>query len=417
MDFSNIARVFSSYNYRLFFAGQLTSRIGTWMQRTAIIWVIYTMTDSVLTVGLAIFAEQFPSFLLSPVGGIAADRYDRYKFLMLTQVVSALQAVALTLFYHFGFHSIGLLLILSTVLGIANAFDVPARQAMINDIVKSTEDLPGAIALNSSLNNFTRLAGPALAGIVLAKFGATICFASNAISFIAVLLCLYLMKLPKHVPLKKNKNPWLEFKEGLEYTKKEPEVGHTLLLSALICLLVATYNTLQPYFARDIFNGDAQTYGYINAATGLGALVSTLFIASQKDSSRLKKLLFSNLILLGVGLIIMSYVKVLPLYLVMCFICGFGTMSTMPICNTIIQTVSPAHMRGRVVGFFAMATLGTLPVGSIFIGWLAKIIGPQYCQLGQGIISIGIALFFYNFLRKGINKREDPVIEETSIVT
>lgn len=260
-----------------------------WMQRTAVIWIIYTMTDSVLMVGMATFAEQFPSFILSPAGGITADRYNRYRVLMVTQVTSALQAVLLTLAYHYGFHSLWIILSLSALLGIANAFDIPARQSMVNEIVKNNEDLPSAITMNSSLNNLTRLIGPALAGLVLAHYGATICFLSNAISFIAVILCLSLMHYPHHSPGKDRKNVWSEFREGWNYTKKQTEINHTLLLAALISLLVSTYNTLQPFFAKNIFQGDASTYGYITAATGLGALISTLYIASQKGTERLKK--------------------------------------------------------------------------------------------------------------------------------
>ena len=399
MKFSNAFRVFASRSYSLFFTGQLISRLGMWMQRTAVIWVIYTLTDSVMMVGLATFAEQFPSFILSPAGGITADRYDRYRILMVTQVASALQAVLLTILYYSGYREIWVLLTLSVILGIANAYDIPARQAMVNDLVKSRDDLPAAIAMNSSLNNFTRLAGPALAGIMLAKYGATICFGLNAVSFIAVIVCLNLIRFPAYQARPERKDPWTDFREGLNYTRKQPEISKTLMLCALVCLLIITYNTLQPYFAKDIFKGDAATYGYITAATGLGAFISTLLVASQKKGSRLKTMLFYNLLLLGTGLIIMSFVKVLSVFLVMCFICGFGTMSVMPICNTVIQTVSSEQMRGRVVGFFAMASLGTIPLGSLFIGWLSKMIDARYCQLGQGVICLIIAGSFYRFLK------------------
>ncbi|MFT3704492.1 MAG: MFS transporter [Agriterribacter sp.] len=400
MKFSNAFRAFRSRNYSLFFSGQLISRIGMWMQRTAVIWVVYTMTNSVLMVGIATFAEQFPSFILSPAGGITADRYDRYKILMVTQVTSALQAVLLTVLYYSGYHEIWMLLTLSVILGIANAYDIPARQAMVNDLVKSKDDLPAAIAMNSSLNNFSRLAGPALAGIILAKYGAAICFGLNAVSFIAVIVCLNLIKFPVYQEPQHRKNPWTDFKEGLAYTRGETEIRNILILCGLVSLLVITYNTLQPYFAREVFHGDAATYGYINAATGFGAFISTLVVASQKKGSRLKMLLFYNLLLLGVGLIVMSFVKVLPVFLLVCFVCGFGTMSVMPICNTIIQTVSTEHMRGRVVGFFAMATLGTLPLGSLFIGWVSKMVEARYCQLAQGFICLVIVTAFYKFLKR-----------------
>lgn len=399
MEFSNAFRVFNSRNYSLFFAGQLISRIGMWMQRTAVIWVVYSMTNSVMMVGITTFAEQFPSFIISPSGGITADRYDRYKILMVTQVTSALQAVLLTVLYATGHHAISYFLILSLILGIANAFDIPARQAMVNDIVESDEDLPAAIAMNSSLNNFSRLAGPALAGIILAEYGAAICFGSNAVSFLAVIICLNLMKFPAYKPSAQRKNRWSDFREGLAYTRNNPEIAQTLLLAASVSLLVITYNTLLPYFAKNIFMGNASTYGYINAAIGLGAFISTLFIASQKKGTDLKIILFYNLVILGIGLIIMAFVKILPIFLMSCFICGFGTMSVMPICNTIVQTESSPAMRGRVVGFFAMATLGTLPLGSLLVGAVSKVIEPRYCQLLQGLICLVIVFLFYRFLK------------------
>ena len=401
MEFSNAFRVFKSRNYSLFFSGQLISRIGMWMQRTAILWVVFTMTDSVLMVGLATFVEQFPSFILSPAGGIVADRYNRYRVLMVTQFISAIQAVLLAIVYSMGYGSIWVLLILGLMLGIANAFDVPARQAMVNDLV-GTQDLPSAIAMNSSLNNLTRLIGPALAGIVIAKWGAGICFGSNAVSFIAVIICLSLLRLPKKQQSGKKTNVWIELRNGWQYTTNQPEIKNILLLAIFVSLLVTTYNTLQPYFAQNVFEGDASAYGYITSITGLGALVSTLFIASQKNSGSLKRVLFFNLLILGTGLIIMSRVRIFSLYLVMCFICGYGVMSVMPICNTIVQTVSSGKMRGRVMGFFAMATLGTLPLGSVFIGWVTKFISVEMCQAIQGSICLIIAVVFYKFLHRDI---------------
>ncbi|ASZ09637.1 MFS transporter [Chitinophaga pendula] len=394
MNFQNTFRVFKSRNYSLFFYGQLISRIGMWMQRTAVIWVVYSLTHSVFLVGLTTFAEQFPSFLLSPAGGIAADRYDRYKVLMATQIVSALQAVALTLVYYYSADPVWGMLGLSVLLGLANAYDVPSRQAMVNDIVPTTADLASAIAMNSSLNNLSRLVGPALAGIILAKYGATVCFISNAVSFVGVIICLTMMDFPNKQFIKRGKNAWTDFREGLAYTRSQKEISRILLLLSVICLFVATYNTLQTYYARDVFNGDASTYGFINAATGIGALTSTLFLASQKSSRRLKSILFVNLIVLGVGLILMSYMSILPLYLVLCFVCGFGTMSVLPICNTVIQTVSSESMRGRVVGFFAMAAFGTLPLGSLIVGWLAKIVHPQLCTFFQGVVCLLITVIF-----------------------
>ncbi|SHM48580.1 Predicted arabinose efflux permease, MFS family [Chitinophaga jiangningensis] len=402
MNIANTFRVFKSRDYSLFFTGQLISRIGMWMQRTAVIWVIYSLTHSLMWVGLTVFAEQFPSFFLSPLGGIVADRYDRFKVLMFTQVGSALQAVCLTLAYYLGAHEVWLILLLSALLGMANAFDIPARQAMVNDIVKNGADLPGAIAMNASLNNFTRLAGPALSGIVLAQFGATFCFASNAVSFIAVIFCLNLMHFPAHVEVTTTKDPWKDFKDGWTFTRSDLEIGPLILLNVFICLLVATSDTLQPYFADVVFKGNAAIYGYMNAASGLGALISTLYLAGRKYPATLKQYLFKNLLLLGAGLFTMPFVTWLPLYLLCCFVCGFALMSAIPIGIMIVQMVCPGQLRGRVVAFLAMATYGTLPLGSLLIGWLAKIISPQYCMHLQGLLSFCIAGGFYKFLHREI---------------
>lgn len=401
-NLSNTFRAFESRNYTLFFYGQLISRVGMWMQRTAVIWVIYSMTHSAFMIGVATFAEQFPSFLFSPLGGIVADRYDRYKVLMWTQAISAIQAVALTILFFSNYHQVWLILLLSTLLGVANAFDVPARQPMVNDIVKNPADLPNAIAINSALNNLARLIGPALSGIILAAYGAGICFAANAVSFIAVIISLMLMKLPKHLPVIKKKIS-TDLSDGLNYIKQTGEIGITLVLLALICFLVITYNTLLPVFAKEIFKGDAATYGYLNAVIGIGAVVSTLYLASKRNGANLKRLLFISIILLGAGLILFSQTNYFPLALLWATVCGFSTMLIVPICNTIIQMTSAPEMRGRVIGFFAMAFFGMLPLGSMLIGWLSKWLGAQNSLLMQGIIAIVIGLSFSGFLLRNKN--------------
>jgi Arabinose efflux permease len=404
MSFTNTFRSFQSRNYSLFFSGQLISRIGTWMQRTAVIWVVYTMTESVFMIGLTTFAEQFPSFVLSLAGGIAADRYNKQKLVMITTIVAAIQATALAVLFITGNHQVWMILALSVLLGIANAFEVPARQAMVNDLIHNKEDLPNAIAINSSLNNLSRLLGPALSGLVLARYGADICFAGNALSFIAVIASLSMMRLPKtQMVIAKNKIT-TDFRDGLAYVRKHHEIGNTLLVLTLVCLLVNTYNTLVPVYARDIFKGNAATYGYISACIGLGAVISTLFIASRRPGYNLKKVLRNNIIIVGVALIVFSYVHYLPLNLALAIVCGFGTMSVIPICNTIIQMASTPSMRGRAISFYTMAAFGTIPIGSLIVGWLSKYIGIENCILAQGIIALVIAAGFSKFLSSDMKK-------------
>src|SRR6201996_4402437 len=243
-------RAFRNRNYSLFFAGQSISQIGTWMQRTAVIWVIYSLTHSATMIGVAVFAQQFPSFLLSLVGGVIADRHSRYKILLITQVASMIQAILLAALILTNHYVIWEILALGSVLGVVNAFDVPARQPMVHDMVSEKEDIPNALALNSAMVNIARLIGPALSGIVLQAFGAGICFSLNALSFVAVITSLLLMKLPKFVPPTVKKKALTELKEGFEYLKQTPAIANIIFLSIALSVFILPYDTLMPVFAK-----------------------------------------------------------------------------------------------------------------------------------------------------------------------
>ncbi|WP_428230890.1 MFS transporter [Flavobacterium sp.] len=393
-------KAFQSRNYALFFGGQLISRIGMWMQRTAVVWIVYSMTHSTFMLGLTVFAEQFPSFLFSLLGGVVADRNNRYKVLMITQIISALQAVLLTVLVFMEHYVIWEILSLSVLLGIVNAFDIPARQPLVHDIIKKKEDLPNAIALNSTLNNLARLIGPSLSGIVLTQFGAGNCFLLNAISFIAVIISLLLMKLPPYKPNPIKKKIYTDLKDGLLYLKNTPKISVILLMLSLLCLLVIPYNTLLPVYAKIIFKGNAATFGYINSFIGLGAVIAAIYLASLKSSTNLKRVLFINTIILGISLIIFSHLNIFPIAMAVAIVCGFGTMSLIPICNTILQLEAEEAMRGRVISFFAMAAFGMIPIGSLFIGMVSKYIGAPNSLMIQGIIALIIAISFYVFFKR-----------------
>ena len=245
---------FRSPNYRLYFAGQSISLIGTWMQKTAVSWVVYSLTHSKFMLGATLFASMFPSFLFSFLGGVAADRYDRYKLLLVTQVASMVQAVLLTALIFTKHYEIWEILVLSVILGTINAFDVPARQALVYDMVDDKKTLPNALALNSSMVNLSRLIGPAIAGIAIEKLGDDVCFGLNALSFIAVIASLLLMKLPKYDAKPHTKNVWEELREGFAYVRRTPSIAFVLSMLALISLLVLPYTTLIPVYAKDIFS-------------------------------------------------------------------------------------------------------------------------------------------------------------------
>jgi MFS family permease len=414
-------KAFRSTNYTLYFFGRSVSQFGTWMQRTAVIWVIYSLTHSAFMLGLTIFAEQFPSFLLSIFGGIAADRYNRYKIIKITQIASMIQASLLAILVMTGHYVIWEILTLSVILGIINAFDVPARQAMIDDVLYEKEDLPNALSLTSAMASLAKMLGPALSGIILQKFGAGICFLLNAASFGGVMISLMFMKLPAYIPLNAKKKVFVELAEAFNYLKKTPSIGLVIMMLAIVSLLVMPYNTLMPIYAKVIFKGNALTFGYISSFIGLGAVFGTVFITSLKRGANLKRHLLICTIILGIGLIAFSYVGDFPLAMLFATVIGFGTVAQVTISNIVIQSESASYIRGRVISIMIMAMFGMLPLGSLLVGALSQKIGAPNTLLCQGIIGLIAAALFFNILRKPkadhisesqANELEEKVLEK-----
>ena len=410
----NPFRAFRNRNYTLFFSGQSLSLIGTWMQRTGVSWVVYTLTHSTFMLGLTVFASQFPSFLLSLAGGIVSDRYNRYKILLITQTASMIQAVLLALLTLTGHYVVWEILTLSVILGVINAFDTPARQPLVHELVSNKADLPNALALNSSMNNLAMLLGPALSGLVLLKFGAGICFLLNAVSFVAVIISLLLMKLPVYKPAPVKKKASSELAEGFAYVKRTPAIGMIILLLTLVGLLVFPYDTLLPVYAKVIFKGDAATFGYIKSFIGIGALGGTFFLASVKPGGDLKMILLINMILFGISLMLFSYIRYFPLAMLFAVLGGFGIMSLSTVCITILQVEADVNMRGRVISFAAMAIFGMLPLGSVLVGVVSQKIGAPATMFYQGVIALVIAAIFFKFLSEdGRNKKGSTIIKHT----
>jgi len=397
---SSTFRAFNNRNYALFFGGQSISQIGTWMQRTAVIWVIYSLTHSASMIGFAVFAQQFPSFLLSLFGGVVADRYDRYKILLVTQVASMIQAILLAALILTGHYVIWEILTLSVVLGIINAFDVPARQPMILELIENKEDLANAISLNSAMVNIARMIGPALSGIVLQRFGAGICFSLNAVSFIAVITSLLLMKFPKFNAPTVKKKVMSELAEGFKYIRETPTIGMILLVLVSLSLFVLPYDTTEPIFAKVVYKGNATTYGYISSSVGLGAIIGSLVLASVKKGTDLKPILIGSIVVLATGLILFSRVSYLPLALPFAMIIGLGSLTPMSTCITIIQMEAATHMRGRVMSYMAMSFFGVLPLGALLIGTVSQKIGAPLTMFCQGIVALIIAFVFFQLFKK-----------------
>lgn len=399
---------FRSRNYRLYFTGQSISLIGTWMQKTAVSWVIYSLTHSTFMLGLTLFASQFPSFLFSLFGGVVSDRYNRFRVLLGTQIASMIQATILAVLILAGHYAVWEILSLSVLLGIINAFDVPARQSLVYEMIEDKKDLPNALALNSSMVNLSRLIGPAIAGFVLEKLGDGTCFLLNALSFLAVICSLLLMRLPTYIKQVHTKNALGEMREGFTYLKQTPSLAFVIIMLGLISLFVLPFSTLLPVYARDIFKGTASTFGIIDSMIGLGAFSGAIFLASLKPGSNLKKILAINTLVFGAGLALFSHEGNYPLALVFATVAGFGMMSQITVSNTLIQTTVEPNMRGRVISFYAMAFFGMQPLGGLLIGSLSRWIGTPDTMLAEGVFALLIGLLHFRFLRKQALKQKQP---------
>lgn len=400
MEENNIFRALKHRNYRLYFLGQSISLIGTWMQRMAVSWLIYRTTHSVFMLGVSSFAGQVPTFIFSPYAGVITDRYNRYKILLTTQVFSMVQATVLAISVLTDNYSVYLIIFLSFLLGTINAFDTPSRQALINQLVSDKEDLPNAIALNSSMMNLARLIGPSVAGLLLMSIGEGYCFLLNAISFIAVLISLLLIRVEENKTSKPEKNFIRDFKEGYRYLNDSPNLKSTIVMIGIMGFLVMPYNTLIPVFAKDIFNGNASTFGWLNSMAGLGALSGAFYIASYGSRVNLKKILFFFTVILGISLILFSMNRIFTLAMVLAMTAGLGMMTQFTISNTLIQTTVKDEMRGRVTSFYIMAVMGMQPFGSFFIGAIAHLIGTPLTVLFQGISCLIVAFFYYGYLKR-----------------
>jgi MFS family permease len=371
-------------------------------------WLVYDITGSVLLLGLVGFVGQLPTFLLAPFAGVITDRINRFHILIATQILAMVQASILTWLVLSGSVEVWHILLLSGFLGCINAFDIPARQSLVIQMVDKKEDLGNAIALNSSMVNVARLVGPSVAGILIAVTGEGICFLINALSYLFVLLSLILMKV---IPIENNRksNPILkEFKEGFSYTFGFAPLRYILLLLALISLMGMPYTVLMPVFAKEILHGGSHTFGFLMGATGLGALSGALYLASRKHIDGLEKIIPLAAGIFGIGLILFSFSRFLSLSLILMVITGLGFMLQGAASNTMLQTIVDDNMRGRVMSFYTMAFMGTAPFGNLIAGSAAKIIGVPYTLFIGGIACvIGAVVFSFRLpdITRAIHKK------------
>jgi MFS family permease len=381
-------------NFRLFTIGQSISLIGTWMQQVAVGWLVYRLTQSPFLLGLVGFASLAPGFVIAPFAGVLADRHDKHRIVITTQVVMMFQALALGLLVLTEAVTIGWILALMAVLGAASGFDIPARQSFLIELVDDRDDLPNAIALNSSIFNGARLVGPAIAGFAIAAVGEGWVIVLNGISYVAVLAGLFAMRIAPR-PEPPPPTPVLRrLAEGFRYAYGFPPIRRILLLVATISLLGVPYTVLLPVVATDVLGAGPRTLGMLMAATGLGALSGALFLASRPSVRGLGRVMVLSATLFGAALVVFAFARSLALALPLLVMAGFGMMAQMASSNTVLQTIVDDDKRGRVMSFYTMAFIGTAPFGSLILGTLAHRLGVSWAIAIGGVACILAAASF-----------------------
>lgn len=415
---ANIARALKSRNYRLFFMGQGISLIGTWMQRTALLWLVSTQFPDVRSaafwLGVVGFSSQIPAIVLTPLAGVLADRWDRRRMIICTQVLAMLQALVLAGLTLTGVIEIWHIIVLSLWLGAVNAVDVPTRQSFIVEMVDRPEDLSNAIALNSSIVNGGRMIGPALGGIMTALFGAGYCFLLNSVSFLAVIVSLLAMHIKPRTITTVRKRILNQMVEGFRYAIGFPPIRGLLLIRALVSLVGIPYASLLPVFAGHLLGGGPKSYGMLVTGVGVGALSAGIYLASRSSVLGLGKIIAIASAVLGVGLIVFAFSRSFMLSLMLMPLLGMGQMLVMAPTNTVLQTIVDDDKRGRVMSLNALAFMGMVPIGNLLAGALASHIGPSLTIAIGGSICIFGAIVFSRSL-PGLRKQVLPIYTRKGI--
>jgi MFS family permease len=403
-------------NFRLFFSGQSISLIGTWIQQTAMPWLVYDVTHSIFLLGLIAFTGQIPTLLLSSVAGVITDRKNKYHLLITTQILAMTQALILAMILYFGHIQVWHIVLLSIFLGCINSFDVPVRQSFMIEMVEDKKDLGNAIALNSTMVNGARLIGPSIAGVLIATMGEGPCFLINGLSYIVVIVSLFLMKI---IPKKIEKKPGLSFgkelREGFSYAFGFIPIKFIILLLTLISLTGLPYAVLMPAYSKEILHGDSHTFGFLMGATGLGAMSGAIYLASRRSVPGLERLIPMAAALFGAGLISVSVSRIFVVSLLLMVITGMGMMIVLASSNTILQTITDDDKRGRVMSIYTMAFMGTAPFGSLIAGSLASLTSvPFTLILGGSSCIVGAIIYAYNLPNLDLKIR--AAYERTGII-
>ncbi|GAB1403998.1 MFS transporter [Lentimicrobium sp.] len=382
-------------NFRYFFFGQFISLPGVWIQNIALGWLVYRLTGSELMLGFVGFAGQIPALLLTPVAGVFADRLAKRKVLVITQSVSMLIALSMSWLIFSGRIEVWHIVFSAVLNGISVAFDTPFRHAFLVDMITGREDLPNAIALNSTLFNTARFIGPPLGGLLIAWGGEGFCFLVNGLSYSAVIFSLLAMRLAPFVKRESHSTIFSDLFSGLQYANRNRHIRILLTMVALTSLIGLPFQVFMPVFAHEVFAGDAQTLGYLTGAIGAGALTGAFFLASRQSLSSIPNIIFVSACMFSIGLVSFSLSSSLIFSLLILSITGFGMVVEFASSNTIIQTVVDDNMRGRVMALYSMSFLGITPLGSLLTGALAEWIGAPLTLTITGSICLIAALWFY----------------------
>jgi MFS family permease len=415
MPLPHSLRAFRHRDYRLYFAGQGTSQTGTWLQLIATSWLIYDLTGSAFMLGLSTFMLHIPMLVLGPFAGVWVDRQKKRKVLLITQSVAFVQSLAMLLLVASGQVAVWHLVFANLVLGLVNAFDSPARQSQLVELVGGREDLPNAIAFSSALMNGARFIGPMIGGAVIAGFGEVWGFGLNSILRCAVIAALLLIRA-QAMPTEKTTAGWrTQLAAGFRYAYGFLPSRSALLLISAVSLSVQPYQSLAPYFARDVFHGGSETLGYLIGAGGFGALSGMVYLAMRPSIRGLLTLIPFTGGAAGLALIVFTYATSLWLALPMLFLVGMGSMLSAASTNTVLQTIVEDRMRARVMSIYMMSFLGMAPIGALLAGMLAEEIGPPATLALGGIIALAAAFTYWLNLAK-IRHAIRPVYQKLGIV-
>ena len=389
--------------------------MGTWITRVATSWLVYRLTGSVLLLGVVGFCSQIPTLILAPFAGVMVDRLNRHKILVITQVLSMLQSFALAALSFAGIITVRDILLLQAAQGIINAFDTPARQAFVVEMVDDRADLPNAIALNSSMVNLSRVIGPSIGGVIIAAAGEAWCFLLDGVSYLAVIASLVAMRVALETTPRSTAPLRDELRAGFRYVTEFAPIRNALLLLALVSTMGMPYTVLMPAIARNVLHGDSHTLGFLLTASGLGALAGALYLASRRTVVGLGGVIAIASVAFGAGLVLFSFSRNLALSLAVLPIAGGGMMVTLASTNTIIQTLVEERLRGRVMSFYAMAFLGSAPLGSLISGLLADRVGPTATIFLGGVACIAGGAGFAAWLPRFRDKVR-PIYIERGII-